>query len=333
VTADDVTAKIVHLLHDTPMVSGGDLARMLGISRAAVWKHIEQLRTLGYRIEAHHARGYRLAGVPDRLLPAEIQRRLHTTRFGRAIAYRAQTGSTNEDAARLARAGAPEGTLVVAEHQTAGRGRLGRRWVSPRHVNLYASFILRPPLAPADAPQISLVAAVAVARALAAAGGPEVAIKWPNDCLLGGRKVAGILTEMDAELDRVRTVVLGIGVNLNTPLRAFPTEVRSIATSLLHATGQRVDRVAFTASLCDELEAVYDRFLREGFASVVADWETFSCLSGRPVTVDCAGRRITGTVRGLDPGGRLVVDGPEGEERIVAGDVTVVDGYASRGGG
>lgn len=333
VTEGDVGARIVRRLHDAPVVSGGELARALGVSRAAVWKHVEHLRALGYRIEARHARGYRLAGVPDRLLPAEIQRRLRAARFGREVAYRAEVGSTNEEAARLARAGAPEGTLVVAEHQTAGRGRLGRRWASPRHLNLYASFVLRPALAPAEAPQISLVAAVAVARALAAAGAPEVAIKWPNDCLIGGRKVAGILTEMDAELDRVRSVILGIGVNLNTPLRAFPAELRATATSLLHATGRRADRVAFTATLCDELEAVYDRFLHEGFAAVAGDWERWSCLSGRAVTVACGDRRISGTVRGLDRDGRLVVHGPQGEERIVAGDVTVVDGYAPTGAG
>lgn len=328
-TAADVTARIVRVLHQQPEVSGVELARTLGMSRAAVWKHIEQLRALGYDIEAQQARGYRLAAVPDRLLPGEIQRRLHATRFGAEIAYRAETASTNEEAARLARAGAPEGTLVLAEHQTAGRGRLGRHWVSPRHTNLYASFVLRPPIPPGAAPQISLAAAVAVARALTAAGVPDVAIKWPNDCLLAGRKVAGILTEMDAEVDRVRAIVLGIGVNLNMSLKAFPAELRETATSVLHATGRRTDRIAFAAALCDTIEEVYDRFLEAGFGALVTEWETRSCLTGRVVTVDCGGRRTAGTVRGLDQDGRLVLDGSHGEERIVAGDVSIVDGYAA----
>jgi len=328
-TAATVTARIVHALHQAAEVSGADLARTLGMSRAAVWKHIEHLRALGYDIEARQARGYRLAAVPDRLLPGEIQRRLRATRFGAEIAYRTEIASTNEEAARLARAGAPEGTLVVAECQTAGRGRLGRQWVSPPNANLYASFILRPPIPPGAAPQISLVAAIAVSRALAAVGAADVAIKWPNDCLLGGRKVAGILTEMDAEVDRVRAVVLGIGVNLNMTIEAFPAELRETATSLLLATGAQIDRVGFAARLCDDLEEVYDRFVEAGFEALVAEWEARSCLTGREVTVDCSGRHITGIVRGLDPDGRLVLDGPQGEERIVAGDVSVVDGYAA----
>jgi BirA family biotin operon repressor/biotin-[acetyl-CoA-carboxylase] ligase len=331
-TATDVGARIVRVLHQEPVVSGGRLARELGVSRAAIWKHIEQLRALGYRIEARQAHGYRLEAVPDLLLPAEIQRRTRAARFGAEIAYHAATGSTNEDAMRLARAGAPEGTLVVAEHQTAGRGRLGRTWVSPRRSNLYASFVLRPSIAPGAAPQLALVAGVAVARALTASGAAGVAIKWPNDCLLDGRKVAGILTEMDAEIDRVRAVILGIGVNLNMPSRAFPSELRETATSLQQATGRRVDRIAFTAILCETLEDAYGRFLAEGFGALVGEWEARSCLAGRRVTVECAGRRTTGTVRGLDPDGRLVLDGPEGEERIVAGDVTVVNGYAAARG-
>jgi BirA family biotin operon repressor/biotin-[acetyl-CoA-carboxylase] ligase len=197
-------------------------------------------------------------------------------------------------------------------------------------MNLYASFVLRPRLAPADAPQLALAAAVAVARALAplaAAAEVPVAIKWPNDCLLDGRKVAGILTEMDAEVDRIRSVVLGIGVNLNAPARAFPPELRETATSVLLATGTRVDRPRFAAALCATLEAVYDRVVRDGFATIASEWESYSCLTGREVTVDCSGRRSTGTVRGIDPVGRLVLDGANGEERIMAGDVSIVNGY------
>ena len=218
--------RILTMLRREPVVSGAALSSALGVSRAAVWKHVEALRADGYRIEARRARGYTLTGNPDRLLPAEITQHLTTTRFGRRLETFETIDSTNIRAGQLAREGAPEGTLVVAERQTHGRGRLGRSWVSPARVNLYASFVLRPQLAPADAPQLALAAAVAVARALAPLAPGRVAIKWPNDCLLDGRKVAGILTEMDAEVDRVRAVVLGIGVNLNATTRAFPIALR-----------------------------------------------------------------------------------------------------------
>jgi BirA family biotin operon repressor/biotin-[acetyl-CoA-carboxylase] ligase len=200
-------------------------------------------------------------------------------------------------------------------------------------VSLYASIVLRPTLSPSDAPQICLAAALAVARTLEPLAPGRVAIKWPNDCLLDGRKVAGILTEMDAELDRVHWVVLGIGVNLNVQARAFPAELRDIATSVRSATGAKVDRVAFAAALCAALEDVYDRLLHEGFGALMADWNAYSSLRERTVVVDCGGRRVEGRVRGLDAAGRLIVDGAGGEERIVAGDVSVVDGYGMRAAG
>ena len=319
--------RILSMLRREPVVSGEALSAALGVSRAAVWKHVEALRADGYTIEARRARGYALIGSPDRLLPVEITRHLSTARFGRRLECFETIDSTNVRAAALAREDAPEGTLVLAERQTRGRGRLGRSWVSPARVNLYASFVLRPRLAPADAPQLALAAAVAVARALGPLAPGRIAIKWPNDCLLDGKKVAGILTEMDAEVDRVRAVVLGIGVNLNAPARAFPTELRAMATSVLLATGTPVDRPRFVATLAAELEAVYDRVVREGFAAIVPEWESFSCLTGREVTIDGGGTRSSGIVRGIDTSGRLVLDGPDGEERVLAGDVSLVNGY------
>jgi BirA family biotin operon repressor/biotin-[acetyl-CoA-carboxylase] ligase len=323
----DTGERILTLLRREPVVSGEALSGALGISRAAVWKHVEALRAAGYRIESHRARGYALAAAPDRLLPAEIARHLETARFGRRLECHETIDSTNRRAAELARADAAEGTLVVAEAQTHGRGRLGRQWSSPARLNLYASFVLRPRLAPADAPQLALAAAVAVARTVSALAPGRVAIKWPNDCLLDGRKVAGILTEMDAEVDRLRHVVLGIGVNLNAPAEALPPELRDTATSVARATGTRVDRPRFAAALCGALEGVYDRVVRDGFAVVAPEWEAFSCLTGRHVTIDGAGRRSDGIVRGIDEAGRLVLDGTNGEERIMAGDVSIVDGY------
>jgi BirA family biotin operon repressor/biotin-[acetyl-CoA-carboxylase] ligase len=323
----ETAERILSLLRTESVVSGEALSTELGISRAAIWKHVEALRAAGYGIESHRARGYTLVGAPDRLLPAEIARHLKTERFGRRLACFESIDSTNVHAAQLAREDAPEGTLVLAEAQTRGRGRLGRSWVSPPRLNLYASFVLRPRLAPADAPQLALAAAVAVARTLEPLAPGRVAIKWPNDCLLDGKKVAGILTEMDAEVDRIRSIVLGIGVNLNAPARAFPPELRATATSVWLATGERVDRARFAAALCGALEGVYDRVVRDGFAVIAPEWESLSCLTGRRVTIDGAGRRSEGTVRGIDERGRLVLDGTNGEERIMAGDVSIVDGY------
>jgi biotin operon repressor BirA-like protein len=200
-------------------LSGEELARRLGCTRAAVWKHVAGLRRQGYTIAARRAAGYALAGAPDRLGPAELAP--HLTGRWRRIEWRAEVDSTQRLARDLARAGAPEGTAVVAERQTAGHGRLGRQWHSPAGVNLYCSVILRPRLAPAAVPRLALVAGVAVAVAVEETAGRRPAIKWPNDVLLDGRKVAGVLTEMDAEVERVAHVIAGIGVNLNAPARAF----------------------------------------------------------------------------------------------------------------
>jgi BirA family biotin operon repressor/biotin-[acetyl-CoA-carboxylase] ligase len=307
-------------------LSGEELARRLGCTRAAVWKHVAALRRQGYTIAARRAAGYALAGAPDRLGPAELAP--HLTGRWRRIEWRAEVDSTQRLARDLARAGAPEGTAVVAERQTAGRGRLGRQWHSPAGVNLYCSVILRPRLAPAAVPRLALVAGVAVAVAVEETAGRRPAIKWPNDVLLDGRKVAGVLTEMDAEVERVAHVIAGIGVNLNAPRTAFPPDLRAKATSLRLATGRPVDRAAFTGRLLAALEARYDRFVSEGFASVRAEWESYSCLTGAEVCVAAPEGEQRGRALGLDADGALRLRTAAGAEvRIVAGEVTVRDGY------
>jgi BirA family biotin operon repressor/biotin-[acetyl-CoA-carboxylase] ligase len=242
----DPDARILERLRgaDAP-VSGEELADMLRCSRAAVWKRIAALREQGYRIEAHHAAGYVLAGAPDRVGPSELAP--HLRGGWRDVRWLARVDSTQQVARDLARDGAAEGTAVVAEEQTAGRGRLGRTWHSPAGENLYCSVVLRPPRAPGEVPQIALVAGIAVAAAVEEATGRRPAIKWPNDVLLDGKKVAGILTEMESELDRVHHVIAGIGVNLNT--RRFPRELRDKASSLLLLTGRPVDRARFAAAM------------------------------------------------------------------------------------
>jgi len=308
-------------------VSGHDLAEELGISRNAVWKHIEALRERGYVIESTHARGYRLAAAPDALTTQAVGDRLATRWLGRRLVCHDVTGSTNDDACALARQGADEGTVVLADAQTKGRGRLGRDWVSRPALNLYASIILRPVVAPADAPQLSLVAGVAVAQALEAAGAPA-GIKWPNDVLIDGRKVCGVLTEIEAEADMVGFVVVGIGVNLNSERDDFPADLHDKAVSVRMALGRTVERARFAATLFGCFESAYDRWRDGGFAPLRSDWERRSVLIGRPVQVAGAGAQTSGTCIGIDTDGALLLKGEDEQvRRVIAGDVTLIGGY------
>lgn len=250
-------------------------------------------------------------------------------RLGSRIEYVESIDSTNTEARRLAAEGAAEGSVVIAETQTKGRGRLGRTWVSPPRRNLYLSIVLRPPIAVAQAAQLTLVAGVAVAET-ASEWAPHAAIKWPNDVVIDGRKVAGILTEMDADDDRVRFVILGIGVNLNAAPEDFPEELRDKATALCAAAGRPIDRTAFVDRLLSRLEDRYALFLGQGFAAIRPLWEARSCLSGRSVQIDGAGQRYAGIVSGITDDGALLLRDAAGRDiRVVAGDVTVVDGYAA----
>ncbi len=237
---------------------------------------------------------------------------------GEPLRRLASCASTNDEAAAWARAGAPHGATVVADAQTRGRGRLGRAWHSPPGANLYSSTVLRPPIPPRRAPPITLAAAVAVAEAIAAEGlAPE--LKWPNDALVDGRKVAGILTEMTATVEAVAFVVVGIGVNLNQ--RDFPDELAARATSLARELGRAVDRDAFAARLYARLGEWYDRFIAGGPAPVAAAWKRHARLFGRTVTVDNGRERITGVAEDLDHEGALIVRRGADAVRVFAGEV------------
>jgi BirA family biotin operon repressor/biotin-[acetyl-CoA-carboxylase] ligase len=264
-------------------------------------------------------------------LSIDILRRARAgTRFGCRIEYFDSIDSTSSEARRLAAAGAVEGTVVIAEAQTSGRGRLGRAWASPPLRNLYLSTVLRPQIGGAAAAQLTLVAGLAVDDAVRE-WVPRAAIKWPNDAVIDGRKVAGILTEMDADEDRVRCVIFGIGVNLNAAREDFPEELRDKATSLRAVTGQTIDRTAFAERLLWHVEERYTLFLAHGFAAIRPLWEAHSCLTGRTVQIDNAGRRCAGVVTGIgDDGALLLRDAAGHTTRVVAGDVTVVDGYVKR---
>ncbi len=307
--------------------SGEALSTLLGVTRSQVWKHVETLRARGYGIEGEPGDGYRLVATPDRLYPEEIQHGLATRWLARRIEWFEETDSTNRVAQELARSGAPAGTTVVAEGQTAGRGRLGRSFFSPAGLNLYTSIVLRPALDTASAPTVILAAAVAVADAVAATVGDPAAveIKWPNDVLLGGLKTSGILMEMGAEATRVAHLVLGIGVNLNVPREAFPEEFRAVATSLSSHLGRTVGRVAFARRLYGTLEEVLDRHAEGGFEAVRPRFEARFRMPGRRLRVlELGGRELAGTCLGIDADGALRLRRDDGViARVVAGDVTI----------
>jgi BirA family biotin operon repressor/biotin-[acetyl-CoA-carboxylase] ligase len=301
-------------------VSGEAMSDKLGLSRAAVWKHVDALRAQGYRIEAVPARGYRLVGVPDRLGELELRPLLGTHEIGHALHWFKEVGSTNDVAKELAEEGAAHGEVVVAEGQTAGRGRRGRAWLSPPGLNVYLSVILRPDLPPARAPELTLLASVALCQAVRLAGVPAD-IKWPNDLMVRGRKVAGVLTEIAAELDEVHWVVLGIGVNVNAGAEDFPRELRDCASSLSLECGRPVPRAAFAASLLAALEEWLDRHAAGGFEPVREAWKEMSETLGREVRIRSPGHDVEGVAEDVDEIGALLVRTQEGRERVLAGDV------------
>jgi BirA family biotin operon repressor/biotin-[acetyl-CoA-carboxylase] ligase len=326
---NEATARVLSALHeagDEPC-SGADLSSALGVSRAQIWKHVGVLRERGYRIEGTPGGGYRLTEVPDRLLAEEIGRGLGTRWLGRRLHAFDEIDSTNRVALEMALGGAPHGTTVIAEAQTAGRGRLGRAFHSPPRCNLYASIVLRPEMDTAAAPTLLLAAGVAVAEAVVATLGTrdDVEIKWPNDVLIGGRKTSGILMELGTEEARVRHAVLGIGVNLNVDPATFPAAFRERATSLSARAGRAIDRIAFTRRLFRILEEVLDEHAAGGLAAIRPRFDAFFHMEGRRVTVhEVGGGVLEGEVLGLAGSGALRVEGADGRvTTVLAGDVTL----------
>lgn len=322
-----VDAHILSALRESSggSVSGADLSRQLGVSRAAIWARIEVLRGLGYDIEASPHLGYRLLSAPDLLHADDLLSRLGTTRIiGRDIRVFERTTSTNDIMARLAGDGMEEGAVVFAEAQSRGRGRLGRLWISPARKGLWFSILLRPDLPPQSATQLTVAAATALARAIALQTGLVPEIKWPNDILIGGKKVAGILTELTAELDHVREVVLGIGVDVNLDAAELPSELRKTATSLKIESGQPVDRAELAVAILRELDDDYERIRRGQFELVAAEWQQRCTTLGREVSIRIGDRVIRGRAESLDAEGALLLRTQHGRlERIIGGDVTM----------
>ena len=316
--------RLLGLLVDnaTVVVSGAKIARQVGVSRSAVWRWVGTLRGLGVRIKGHPKTGYQLETVPDILVPELLQPRLKGTPFGRRLHHFFKTDSTNAVALRLAAEDEPHGTLVIAEEQTAGRGRLGRAWHSEKTSGIYLSIILRPELAPQQAPLLTLTAGLAARDAVVQVTGLAVDLRWPNDLLAGGKKFCGILTEMQAEAQRIHYVVVGIGVNVNHT--KLPAELEPIATSLRLATGRAVSRLELLAHLLTSFDRYYNRLLGEGSAPLIARFqEVSSYAQGKRVRVVAPRETISGVTEGLDATGTLLVRRDDGQlVPVLAGDVT-----------
>lgn len=319
-----LTGRLLDLLREQGenYLSGEELSALLGVSRTAIWKHVHQLETAGYRIAAVPHLGYRLLEAPDRLLPAEIYAGLKTRVFGRnAVCYQ-ETTSTNDRALELAAGGAPEGTLVAAESQTSGRGRSKRTWLSKPGTNLLFSLVLRPDWPLEQALLVTLLSAVAVARSIRAEMELPAQIKWPNDILIRGQKVSGILTEMRAQADLIEFIICGIGINVNA---APAGGLRTKAASLSGLLGRVVPRLPLLRRILAETERLYTAARKQGAGLILEQWEALSCMNGAPVVVEAAGgERIEGTAMGIDETGALLVRIEAGlTRRFFSGEVSL----------
>ncbi len=297
----------------------------MNVSRSAVWKEIHNLRELGYSIEAQPHWGYRFISAPDRLFADEIQWQLGTRFVGKKVFSYEELDSTNDMAWRLGEEGLPEGSCVFAEHQKKGRGRLGRRWEAPKNKAILCSVLLRPKLSPSEVPCATLAAALSVTRAVKTLTGVSVGIKWPNDILYKEKKLCGILTEMSAETDRVRFVVLGIGLNVNNKTKDLPLG----ATSLREITGAEVSRLSLAQLLLQELEKDILRIKNREFDALSREWEEHSQTTGKRVVATLLDRTVQGQATGIDRDGALWIRKDNGlQERIVSGDIRHLRGQA-----
>ena len=316
--------EILKLLKETDgYVSGQELCRRFGVSRTAVWKVINQLKEEGYEIEAVRNRGYALKGAGDVLSEAELLSCLKTEWAGGRTVYFDATDSTNVQAKRLAEAHAPHGTLVVSDRQDGGKGRRGRSWASPSGVGIWMSLILRPEIAPSSASMLTLAAALAVREGIQEETGLSPLIKWPNDLVLNGKKICGILTEMSTELMEIQYVITGIGINVNQ--REFPPEIRDTATSLSLEAGRSFRRSSLIAAILKAFEKDYTAFLKTGDLSLLLE-EYNACLvnRGKEVCILDPSGEYRAVAEGIDESGSLLVTLPDGTRReIISGEVSV----------
>ena len=305
--------------HRDAYVSGEDISKELGVSRASIWKHIETLRDLGYEIEASPHLGYKLIARPDRLIPEELKDNLKTKLLGKKILAYKSLDSTNDTAYYLAENGEKEGTVVIAEQQKKGKGRQGRHWASPKG-GIYLSCIVKPDIEPKEVAKITLVSAVAVCASIREIANVPAMIKWPNDIIIKKKKVCGILTEMKAEQDRVDFVIVGIGVNVDMPIKLLPKE----AISLIKESDNRLSKVDLAKKILENLEHYLILFKEDGFDKIRDEWRHLSTTLGQNVRIYCHDKKIEGQALDVDEDGALVVRLESGfQRRVLSGDVVI----------
>ena len=313
-------------------VSGEVLSQELAVSRTAIWKHIQALKNEGYTIESVPKKGYILKEVPDRLKPAEVVANLKTKWLGHHIHYCELTTSTNELAKRLAGEGCEDGLVVIAEEQNSGKGRLSRGWFSPFARGVWFSVVLKPPFMPQEASKCTLLAAIAVVKAVNKYKGVQASIKWPNDVLLDGKKLVGILTEMSAEFGRINYIVIGTGINVNVPKEMVPEELRATAVSLADVAREPISRVELLADVLGYMEELYEKVLHEGFKPVLEEWKKYSSTLGQQVKVIAPDQTYFGEAVDIDEDGLLMVKREDGRiEKVIAGDVSIRPAQAKQG--
>jgi len=305
--------------NENEYISGEDIAALLGFSRASLWKHINKLRLDGYLIEAVPHRGYILKSTPDKMYEYDIGIGLNTDIIGKQKIWHYESlKSTNNRAYELAEKGEPEGTLVIAETQTSGKGRLGRKWVSPKSGGIYFSLILRPEMEFDKVPVITLVAAVSIQKAIKKICGVDAGIKWPNDILIDGKKVCGILCEIKAQPDMVDFLILGVGINVNTPLKKLPVG----ATSLKNESSRSVSRIKLMRQILTEIEKDYLKLKKEGFTPLREECKQLSTVLNKSITVKEHHHVFEGIAKDIDEKGALIVKKKDGSlKRVFSGDV------------
>ncbi|NEU31184.1 biotin--[acetyl-CoA-carboxylase] ligase [bacterium LRH843] len=310
--------------HRGEFVSGEKISRQLGVSRTAVWKHIDELRKNGYLLESAPRKGYRLISKPNSIHPHDIKLKLETERLGREQTYFDVIDSTQIVANKLAQDGTKEGHVVIANEQTAGKGRLGRKWHSRFGTSISMSLILRPNLPPQKTPQLTLLTAVAVVRAIKQQTGIKCDIKWPNDVLINGKKIVGILTEMQADPDVVHSVIIGIGLNANQLLEEMDPDIRKIATSLAIEKGKEVERASLISAILNEFEILYDLYIEQGFSAIRPLWEAHSISVGTHLYARTMKEVLYGYATGItEDGVLLLVDEKGTEHRIYSADIEI----------
>ena len=306
-------------------ISGQALAEELEISRTMVWKYLKGLEEEGYEIEAIKKKGYILKQMPDTLASERISLHLETKELGRNIIYYPVCDSTQTIATNKAREGVPHGTLVVSEEQTAGRGRLDRSWESSAGKGIWMSLILRPNISPQFAAQFTLVAAVAIARAIEDTTPCVPSIKWPNDLLINGKKVTGILTELQSDMDRVQAIIIGMGINVNQTPESFEGALESIATSLKLEAGEHVDRALLAAKVLFYLEKYSDMYVTLGFEPIKLIWESYNFTIGNRIRATTLRETIEGLAIGITNDGALQLQLDDGEIKgIYSADIDLL---------